>query len=287
VSSTRLDGGLGRRSFRFAADHSPAFLIPQIGGVVIYHDTTTLGSKSTDSAALKRRLEAADLQLPIAYFAAQLYALLGVPPVDGRYADEHLRAHPKTLRPMDGWQKINFMRSIIGSNLQEATGTLISITRLVARIKEMVIKREVRVDVEGAVNALQKVRSKPHYSYVVVGLPGLTFLTLSQLAASTDAPTTLTDLFSAARDAAQLSNRAFFNPSMMGLLYFVSMLDSGSNSRLHCLSDYPLLSPMSTSMRSTRHCSPLLPYLFWLHCSKRLAVGDSEGNGRYRQWKEG
>jgi len=143
------------------ADHSPAFLIPQIGGVVIYQDTTTQDSSSPHSPALKRRLEAADLQLPFAYFATQLYALLGVPSIDVRYADEYLRAHSKTLRPMDEWQKINFMRSIIGSNLQEATGTLISITRLVARIKEMVIKREVRSDVEGAVNALQKVRSKP------------------------------------------------------------------------------------------------------------------------------
>lgn len=49
------------------------------------------------------------------------------------------------------------MRSITESNLVDAKGTLISITRLVARIKEMVINSEVRADVDGAVNALQKV----------------------------------------------------------------------------------------------------------------------------------
>lgn len=58
--------------------------------------------------------------------------------------------------PMTQWQKVNLMRSITDSNLREAKETLISITRLVARIKEMVINKEVRSDVEGAVNALQK-----------------------------------------------------------------------------------------------------------------------------------
>jgi hypothetical protein len=59
---------------------------------------------------------------------------------------------------MTQWQKVNLMRSITESNLRDAKGTLISITRLVARIKEMVINKEVRSDVEGAVNALQKVK---------------------------------------------------------------------------------------------------------------------------------
>jgi hypothetical protein len=230
--------------------------------VVIYQDTTTPDSKSTS----KRRLEAADLQLPFAYFAAQLYALLGVPPVDARYADDQLRAQSKTLRPMDGWQKINFMRSIIGSNLQEATGTLISITRLVGRIKEMVIKREVRVDVEGAVNALQKVRSGPRYADGRAGLPRTDLFqscidgSLDQRSHNPDRPL----LVRSERSSAVQSS--ILQPVHDGVVILCEHVRLCWDSSLHCLINHPLLSPTSTSMRSTRHCSHLLLYLFWLHC---------------------
>jgi hypothetical protein len=138
------------------SDESPAFLIPQIGGVVIHQDTAVKNADTTQGLPTARRLELAELELPFAYFASQLYALLGVPPLDPRYRTADQKDGGGIL-PMTQWQKVNLMRSITESNLREAKGTLISITRLVARIKEMVINKEVRSDVEGAVNALQKV----------------------------------------------------------------------------------------------------------------------------------
>jgi hypothetical protein len=135
-------------------------LIPQIGGVVIHQDTAVENADTTQGLPTARRLELAELELPFAYFASQLYALLGVPPLDPRYRT-YRTADQKDgggILPMTQWQKVNLMRSITESNLREAKGTLISITRLVARIKEMVINKEVRSDVEGAVNALQKVK---------------------------------------------------------------------------------------------------------------------------------
>lgn len=139
------------------SDESPAFLIPQIGGVVIYQDKAAEHADTRQGLPTARRLELAELELPFAYFASQLYALLGVPPIDPRYRTVDQK-DGGGIRPMMQWQKVNLMRSITESNLREAKGTLISITRLVARIKEMVINKEVRSDVEGAVNALQKVR---------------------------------------------------------------------------------------------------------------------------------
>lgn len=121
---------------------------------------------------------------------------------------------------MTQWQKVNLMRSVTESNLREAKETLISITRLVARIKEMVINKEVRSDVEGAVNALQKVK----FGFPLPNGSNNTFVACAhQLAVGVPASSAgLRDMFLTAREAAQLANKAFFNPSMMGLLYFVS-----------------------------------------------------------------
>ena len=140
----------------FRIDGSPAFLIPQIGGVVIHQDTAVEHTDIRQGIPAARRLEMADLELPFAYFASQLYALLGVPPVHPKYKIQEHHSE-RGIRPVTPWQKVNLMRSITDSNLVDAKGTLLSITRLVARIKEMVINKEVRTDVEGAVNALQKV----------------------------------------------------------------------------------------------------------------------------------
>lgn len=58
---------------------------------------------------------------------------------------------------MTSWQKQLHLRGIIEQNVKEAQATLISIGRLVKKIKEMRIDGVVRDDVGGAVEALKQV----------------------------------------------------------------------------------------------------------------------------------
>lgn len=133
-------------------DGSPAFHIPQMGGVVIHNVDKT--------ASVRTNLNVDDLRRPFEYFGLQLHSLLGIPPTPAAYLESHDQAAGVTVhhRPtLDPWQKINLLRSLTRQNIEETRGTLNSISRLVASIKEMVINKQVRGDVEGAVEALRRV----------------------------------------------------------------------------------------------------------------------------------
>lgn len=80
--------------------------------------------------------------------------------------------------------------------------------RLVGKIKEMKLEKGVRDTVLGAVERLEKV------STFQAGQA----LLMAQMDKSTDPK----EQFILSRDAVGLANKAFFDPSMMGLLYFVS-----------------------------------------------------------------
>lgn len=72
-----------------------------------------------------------------------------------------------------------------------------------------------------------------------------------------DRANTTREAFILARDAVGLANEAFFDPSMMGLLYFVSGAGDGSVlCRIeHVMGRGAYCSPTSTSSRCTRRCS--------------------------------
>lgn len=78
-------------------------------------------------------------------------------------------------------------------------GGLTGLQRLVGKIGEMRVGEKVRGDVEGAVRELEE---------MVRGVPSRERSPL--------------ELFPHSARALALSSRAFFNPTMLGLLYFVS-----------------------------------------------------------------
>jgi phosphatidylinositol glycan class S len=123
---------------------------------VIYQDVLDTEVDLSQGIPASRRLAVSDLRLPFTYFASQLHTLLGVPTLPVRFLPLAATTQSVT-RPLDGWQKVNLMRSLAESNMVEAQNSLTSIARLVGKIKEMVINEDVRRDVAGAVNALQQV----------------------------------------------------------------------------------------------------------------------------------
>lgn len=107
------------------------------------------------------------------------------------------------------------MRQRAKENSEEARKTLAGIVRLVKKIKEMKVGPGVRDMVLGAVQALEKVRS--------LSLTGYHHKGEDRSHRQMDQTTDVREQFLLSRDAVGLANQAFFDPSMMGLLYFVSL----------------------------------------------------------------
>ena len=78
-----------------------------------------------------------------------------------------------------------------------------------------------------------------------------------------------TEAFILSRDAVGLANEAFFDPSMMGLLYFVRIVSFRSTHT------HP--SPTNTNSRYTRLCSRRLLFPLSLVCSKSSLRGVGAG----------
>ena len=132
-----------------ALDKSPAFLIPQYGSVVINNALSGVSAESLPRSAAVV-LTRQDLQQPFAYFTHHLKALLGVPD-----EPELVRQHKATLGE---WQVQTLLRVRTLENIKEATETLEGIQRLVAKIREMKVGREVQRDVEIAEGYTSEVR---------------------------------------------------------------------------------------------------------------------------------
>ncbi len=125
---------------RLASSTSPAFLIPQYGGVVIQN-------LQGEPAALDLTLQTLDR--PFSYFTAHLSALLGLP------AAPH--ALDGSAEDLAQWQLDTLVRMRTRENYREAVETLGGIVRLVSKIREMKVGRDVQRNVEEAVDGLQKV----------------------------------------------------------------------------------------------------------------------------------
>ncbi len=99
----------------------------------------------------------------------------------------------------------------MAENSDEARKTLSGIVRLVDKIKEMKVGEGVREMVISAVEKLEQVKDPVFCNW-------RNCVDASQLDKTTDP----LQAFILSRDAVALANQAFFDPSMMGLLYFVS-----------------------------------------------------------------
>ncbi|RXK39002.1 hypothetical protein M231_03732 [Tremella mesenterica] len=186
-------------------DSAPSFLLPQYGAVVILNPPPTIESSSSVGHRDVSEIEAYHLPLDALtpsfhLFTQHLYSLLALPSLPQSI---HPSPPPSSLlppsqlvQPLSSWQVHQILRQRATENSLEARKTLSGIVRLVGKIKEMKVGSGVRDKVVSSVEMLEKLNT------------------------TTDPK----EAFLLSRDAVGLANAAFFDPSMMGLLYFVRYL---------------------------------------------------------------
>ncbi|TPX37638.1 hypothetical protein SmJEL517_g00595 [Synchytrium microbalum] len=173
-----------------------AFLIPQWGGITITNppnNTTT----TTINKILKFTRD--DLKPFLEIVVAQMRGLVGVSSVV--IADQVLP--PDTVityatAPLYGITLFELDRLVRKRTLQcasDAISTLKSLLTLVTDMGNMVVKDEIKILVEGSLSALKEVKEGIKHNHVDASM-------------------------SAARRATVLAEEAFFNPTMVSLLYF-------------------------------------------------------------------
>ncbi|XP_004706984.1 GPI transamidase component PIG-S [Echinops telfairi] len=164
-----------------------AFHSPRWGGIMVYN----VDPKAYNASGLPVRVEV-DMVRVMEVFLAQLRLLFGigqphVPP-------KCLLSGPKSVGLMS-WEldRLLWARSV--ENLATATTTLTSLAQLLDKISNIVIKDDVASEVYRAVAAVQKAAEE---------------LATGHLASA----------FLASQEAVTSSERAFFDPSLLHLLYF-------------------------------------------------------------------
>ncbi|WOO81447.1 GPI transamidase component PIG-S [Vanrija pseudolonga] len=177
------------RPLHLGAENGDAFLIPQFGSAVLLNPP--------DGEAKAYRLTLDALDAPFAQFVEHFYQLLSIParPSQVHVAPGDDDAGRGLASPLSPWQLDTVLRTRLAENTAEAKKTLASMVRLIAKIEEMKVGAGVRDKILGAVSKLE-------------GLPAT---------ARANSPRAA---FVLSRDAVALANEAFFDPSMMGLLYF-------------------------------------------------------------------
>ncbi|KAG8698359.1 GPI transamidase component [Ceratobasidium sp. 394] len=160
-----------------------SFLVPQWGGIAILNPPT----HGTANMVLSLQ----DLKPVFHLFRKQLEGLLGIPVLPSTVAIESDRTS-SPRRILTGWQLDTLLRRRTLENIRGSVQALTSIVGLVGQIENMPVGPAVRDDVLSALDELAQARntSQP--------IQGLTHSARSWL----------------------LASKAFFNPGMVGLLYF-------------------------------------------------------------------
>lgn len=161
---------------------SISFLLPQWGTILLHNPLHRDRSASTV-------LTQSDLEPIFKSFAVQLLALLGAPRLPPNVARS-----PTETAVLTDWQLDALMRRRALENSERAKDTLRSIVKLVDQIQNMPVGKDVRDDVVNALNELDEMYASANNS--------------------------LKDTLQHSARALTLSSRAFFNPTMVGLLYF-------------------------------------------------------------------
>ncbi|CUA73717.1 GPI transamidase component PIG-S homolog [Schizosaccharomyces pombe 972h-] [Rhizoctonia solani] len=160
-----------------------SFLVPQWGGIAILNPR----SEGTANSVLSPH----DLKPIFHIFRKQLEGLLGVPALPPPF-DLRLDRGSTSKQVLSGWQLDTLLRRRTLENIQGSVQTLSSIVGLAGQIENMPIGSSVRDDVLSALEELSQTHNATYPTQT---------LTHSAL-------------------SLQLASRAFFNPTMVGLLYF-------------------------------------------------------------------
>ncbi|KAI0078298.1 hypothetical protein K474DRAFT_1641640 [Panus rudis PR-1116 ss-1] len=179
-------------------------------------------------------LSSANLLPTFTTFRQQLMALLGVPdlPACVRSADKN--------SPFTDWQLDALVRRRTAENVKDSQETLQSIVSLVNQIENMPVGQDVRGDVQGALDALNQI--------FAVESPTLAL--------------------QHSAEALKLSSRAFFNPGMLGLLYFPAE------------HKYAVYTPLFASVAAPLVAAVVREFMAWKRArkeaQKKLQAGSSD-----------
>ncbi|XP_004605349.2 GPI transamidase component PIG-S [Sorex araneus] len=164
-----------------------AFHSPRWGGIMVYN----VDPKAYNGSELPVKVEV-DMVQVMEVFLAQLRLLFGIP-------EPQMPPYCLFLGPPSGglmtWEVDRLLWARTLENLATATATLTSLAQLLGKISNIVIKDDVASEVYRAVAAVQK-------------------------AAEELASGRLVSAFTASQEAVTSSERAFFDPSLLHLLYF-------------------------------------------------------------------
>lgn len=177
-------------------DFAGAFIRPQWGGVFIYNPSSSAQHLSADN-----------LDEPMEVFHSQLLALLGVPPL-GPPLHDALDLHELQIQAV--------LRRRILETMTDAVHSLTSLLKLVKEQTNMRVAADVQKQVSLALRELELVRPFPLFLL----LPRTNRLSQASQAASVKPLPSLPQVLHHARLAQSWATEAFYNPSLLGLLYF-------------------------------------------------------------------
>lgn len=165
---------------KIAGSNSLAFLLPQWGGILLYNPPKIAAHPSLTESGLHRSFST---------FSTQLVGLLGIPelPSDVTRSQEDVGV-------ISEWQLDALTRRRMLETAKGAQDTLRSFIKLANQIDNMPVGEDVRDDIVGSLNALEKVYNS--------------------------ASSSLSRSFAHSAEAFNLASRAFFNPGVLALLYF-------------------------------------------------------------------
>ncbi|KAI8365568.1 phosphatidylinositol-glycan biosynthesis class S protein [Blakeslea trispora] len=169
-----------------------AFLIPRWGGIVIKNPPR--------NATKEYRFTEKDLQPIIKIFISQLRSLIGVQEIESHVPERLIKQFRITFAPAQHTgitvlEKDNLVQSRTLENTVNAISTLKSLAQLVQEIPNMVVEDHISDKVHQSLNALE----------------------LVQLALKNK---NYQDALQSSIEAIQLAEKAFFDPTMVSMLYF-------------------------------------------------------------------
>ncbi|KAJ3393639.1 hypothetical protein HDU84_001414 [Entophlyctis sp. JEL0112] len=179
------------------------FLIPQWGGIVIVNPSAGQ-LVNLETGAKLYTLTASELEAPMQVFLAQIRTLLGVKETKLRGLDSLLPAfdfsYARSAVGITMWELDRLTRLTTLKNLRDAASTLKSLVALIESLENMVILDHIREEVSASLEAIHSVRR--------------TMKEEDKMTSAHDAA------LQASRIAITSAERAFFDPTMVSLLYF-------------------------------------------------------------------
>ncbi|KAL5477041.1 hypothetical protein EMCRGX_G023783 [Ephydatia muelleri] len=163
-----------------------SFLVPQWGGVVIYNARPDSASGTSPASSVKM-----GRVMPI--FIEQLTALLGIPTKVPTIKD--VEFSPNDSSRVTDWQLDLLLTAKIVEGVSMATSSLISLVELLDKVKNMVISDHIRDEVVSSVEDIQQCHRNLKEG-------------------------NMSSAYWNARSAVLSSEAAFFDPSILALLYF-------------------------------------------------------------------